>query len=448
MNKSKKRDNSILEQIFKETKNIKNSIETEVKRVETDGNDKSKQDIKEGIHDKISNTQSNVEDSLKDRAERCDELIKSKQKELKTRKILSKLGVTNKRQLITRGITYLIIVIVLISLVVQWNSFKQAIKKDKVSTKNSLVEYNTDLTSNGEYTGTELKLSSNLEENKLSIDLKSLSVSMYNNYYSIDSETLNKLKNSIDIKNNLITYNGETYEVSKSLNINTVDCYGNNMLLSFVNSNNTLMREFVIQSADEAEVTKGNTELENEDSETGIKSNKALSNKMEYKENYNGLGFILYDAVTSGEILKDNTLSLKEVLNDTKMNSNIENEKLCIELDGFGKINVEQFKNYIKGTGFYYSSKDGFLKVINDNTNTSYFYIANINNEYINSDCSNYIQVSKEIWKSNNFDNDKAKDYKTYMIKRGSNGYLIKVASDEIFEYIKNQLNLSVEAEG
>ena len=447
MSKSKKRDNSILEQIFKETKNIKNSIETEVKRVETDGNEKQKQDIKEGIHDKISDTQNNVEDSLKDRAERCDELIKSKQKELKTRKVLSKFGVVNKKQLITRAIVYLVIIATLVILIVQWNSFKAAIKDVKI-TKSSLVDYNTDLTSDGEYTGTELKLSSNLEENKLNIELDSLSVSMYNNYYSLDNEALKKLENNIDIKNNLITYNGETYEVSKNLKLNTVDCYGNNMLLSFVNSNNTLMREVVIQSADEAEVTKGNVELDNEDTETGIKSNTALSNKTEYKENYNGLGFILYDAVTSGEILRDSTLSLKEMLKDIKMNSNIENEKLCIELDGFGKINVEQFKNYIKGTGFYYSSKDGFLKVINDNTNTSYFYVANINNEYINSDCSNYIQVSKEIWKSNNFDNDKAKDYKTYMIKRGNNGYLIKVASDEIFEYIKNQLNLSVEAEG
>lgn len=441
--------NSIKGQIKDLTTNIKDLVSREVKSKEEKSR-KEKTEINEqikiGINEIIESTEENVKTTLEnraERAERCDKLLEIKKKELRKRRILNIFRVKTRNGLIIKVLVSLAFIATMMFIITDWSNIKNSNLK---SSNNEIIKMRDDLTTSGDYTGTSIKLSSTQDDNKLNLELNSLTVSAYDRYYTLNKELLRDIESNINIKADKFTYNSETYEISDKISIETVDCYGKDIMLAYKNDNNTLMREVVIQGSDEAAVTKKDIKFDIEDNETGIKSNNTLSNKIEYKDNYNGLGFIFYDAISSGEILRDeNSLSLKTMLSRIIMNTDIESELLEIELEGFGKISVNSFNSFQKGTGFYYSKKDNFIKVINDGTNTSYMYIANVNNEYINSDCSNYIQIGNEIWKSNNFEDTQAKDYRTFIIRRGKNEYMIKTASDEIMNEIIKQLNIDTQ---
>lgn len=255
-------------------------------------------------------------------------------------------------------------------------------------------------------------------------------------FIEIDQEVIKSWQSDklLITDNNFIVNNSE-YEVPDDMELVTLDCYKGMMYATYANSNSTAMREIML--GDVVPEDFDTTGLKRSGFYT-LKETTDLKAKI-LKDSFEN-SIIYYTDILAGGKLGSNDLETRVKSIESKLKYSVlgenEVERVVINFDELGSIDLNKIKEFNNSAGVYWSNSDGILRLFNSRYNEAYAYVTSINNPTFLCNSSDLLMTNYDkLYVTTDFDNPEGTGYRTFALSTESNVYVFRVAKhiDESF---------------
>lgn len=304
------------------------------------------------------------------------------------------------------------------------------------------------------YVGTEFDISmiNNDGNIRLSYIPKHISLKICTNdkknttrFLELDDSIIKKLQTDINISDNKIKKGTETLEISNKIELDSFDYYNGFMYVTYKNNTDTALREFMISDGFSEDMsTKGYKY-----SGWRCRESKTEKNIKSYKNSYDDMLIYLSDKLLDGKLkdisMTDKINSIEKKLKYSELSSK-KPEKLVLNFNEIGSININAIKDFDKSAGLYWSEEDNILKLYNYKKDKELVYITHIDNKVFNCRAEDLIETNYEnLYITSDFDNKDSVGYRTFVLANGHSLYVFRVnkeANESVLVNLLNEFNI------
>lgn len=292
-----------------------------------------------------------------------------------------------------------------------------------------------------EYTGTVISVTMT-ENNKLSYDIKSISLLGDTRYLNLNS--CYWLKTDINSDSDSYNIDGVTYDISKDLHLRSMNITKNYSYIQYCNNELTASKEMIFATKKPDSIsTKNFTKVNNR-----LYENVNPLQINSYLTTYDKDCIILSEKVGGGNLSNNSLKYTFETLEKSMTTSELnEKPEIIIRFDELGDLKLSEINEVAEAPCVIYTADDNILRIKNEADGIEYVYISSIGN--LGCNASDLLETNIDnLYIHKDFNNTESFGYKTFAIKTDNNLYIFKLNGllyESLQESIFKQFNIECE---
>lgn len=283
------------------------------------------------------------------------------------------------------------------------------------------------------------------KENDLEYNIKSLCVEQNSNDTGINSKytqinNIDWIKGNIDTDTNKYNIDNKEYTIENNTKLHSLMLSKKHNYIEYTNDSVTASKELIFSFTKPSDIDLTNIQKQ---STRYFESANQLNIKS-YINSFNNSFIMLKESIGGGEL---NINTLKNVYNTTEetINTSDKYDGIKIRLKGLNEISLISLDGFGESSKIVYDSSTKVFRVINEEDDSKYFYIAPANNNIIDSYPDKFLESTiNNIYVHKDYNNDKADGYKTIAITAENQLYCMKFSDSSIEEQVLEQLGINI----